>query len=245
MADVIGQRVNGNLVYIDRGSHLKRVVGAWGADVLTYEFLPWVHNVQDEDATGTDPEGFFATVVEVGSGTSEMDQSNSIGILAQLVTAADENDGISLQLIGPQFEFTSNQPLIYMGIEIDLSDVDQTDLLVGLCVEDTSLLAAVADGCYIHSLDGVVTTIGNTEKGGTPTASVSLGNLSDNTFHFLEFFFDGSSVYFFLDGAGEQINTANIPDDTVLMPSIEFLAGSGGAKTCDIRQWRYIQIGRT
>lgn len=245
MANVIGQRVNGNLVYVDRGAHLKRVVGAWGADVLSYEFLPWVHNVQDEDATGTDPEGFFTTVVEAGTGTSEMDQSNSIGILAQLVTAANENDGISLQLIGPQFEFTSNQPLVYMGIELDIDDISASDILVGLCVEDTALLAAVDDGVYVHSLDGATTSIGNTEKSGSPTASSSLGTLSNNTFHFLEFFFDGSSVYFFLDGAGEQINTANIPDDVVLMPSIEFLAGNANARTCDIRQWRYFQIGRT
>ena len=100
MADVIGQRVGGSIVYIDRGSHLKRVVGAVGADVIHYEFLPWVHNVQDEDVTAQDPEGFFTTVVEVGTGSSEMDQSNSIGILAQLVTAADENDGGQYQLLG-------------------------------------------------------------------------------------------------------------------------------------------------
>ena len=245
MADVIGQRANGNIIYIDRGSHMKRVVGAVGADVIHYEFLPWVHNVQDEDATGTDPEGFFTTVVEAGTGTSEMDQSNSIGILAQLVTAANDNDGISLQLVGPHFEFTSNQPLIYMGIELDIDDIDTSDILAGLCVEDTALLGGVADGCYIHSLDGATTSIGNTEKNSTPTASSSLGTLSDNTFHFLEFYFDGTSVYFYLDGAGEQINTANIPDDTVLMPSIEFLAGSAVASTCDIRQWRYYQVGRT
>jgi len=245
VANIIGQRISGNLVYVDQGSHLKRVVGAFGADVLSYEFLPWVHNVQDEDATGTDPEGFFTTVVEAGSGTSEMDQSNSIGILAQLVTAANENDGISLQLVGPHFEFTSNQPLVYMGIEVDINDIDTSDILVGLCIEDTALLGGVDDGVYIHSLDGATTSIGNTEKNGTPTASSSLGTLSDNTFHFLEFYFDGTSVYFYLDGAGEQINTANIPDDVVMMPSIEFLAGSAVASTCDIRQWRHFQIGRT
>jgi len=247
VADVVGQRKNGNLVYVDKGSHLKRIVGAIGPDVLWYEFLPWVHNVQDEDATGTDPEGFFTTVVEVGTGTSEMDQSNSIGILAQLVTAANDNDGISCQLIGPHFEFTSNQPLVYMGFEADIDDVDTSDLFIGLAIEDTALLGGVADAVYLESLDGAATTFGVTEKNSTETTTAaSIATISDNTFHFYEFFFDGTSVYFFVDGTeGGTIHTANIPDDVVLMPSVEFLAGSAAASTCDIRQWRCIQIGRT
>jgi len=247
MADVVGQRKNGNLVYIDRGSHLKRVVGAIGPDVIWYEFLPWVHNIQDEDATGTDPEGFVTTVVEAGTGTSEVDQSNSIGILAQIVTAAGENDGINLQLVGPHFEFTSNQPLVYMGFEADINDVDQTDLFVGIALEDTTLLGGVSDGVYLESLDEAATTFGVTEKDSSETTtSSSIATISDDTFHFYEFFFDGSSVYFFVDGAeGGTIHTTNIPDDVVLTPSIHFLTGEAVAQTLDIRQWRCIQIGRT
>ncbi len=247
MADVIGQRVRGNLVYIDRAGHRQRVVGAIGPDVIAYEFLPWVHNVQDEDATGTDPEGFFTTVVEVGAGTSEMDQSNSIGILAQLVTAANENDGINLQLIGPHFEFTSNQGLVYFGIELDIDDIDTSDIFAGLAVEDTTLLGGVADGVYLESLDGAATSFGVTEKDATETTSAaSIATLTDNTFHFLEFYFDGTSVYFYVDGTrSATIHTTNIPDDVVLTPSIHFLAGSAVASTCDIRQMRAVQVGRT
>jgi len=246
MANVIGQRKGGNLVYVDQGAHLMRVVDAIGPDVIKYEFLPWVHNVQDENATGTDPEGFFTTVVEAGTGTSELDQSNSIGILAQMVTAADENDGISLQLVGPHFEFTSNQRLVYYGIELDISDVDQTDILVGLCVEDTALLGGVADGVYLESLDGSASVSTVTEKSASETQTDSVGTLTDDTFHFLEFYFDGSSVYFFFDGSQTgTIHTTNIPDDVVLTFSMEFLTGEGNANTCDIRQARAIQVGRT
>jgi uncharacterized ParB-like nuclease family protein len=246
MANVIGKRVNGNLVYVDAGAHQMRVVDAIGPDVIKYEFSPWVHNVQDENATGTDPEGFFTTVVEGGTGTSEMDQSNTVGILAQLVTAADENDGISLQLVGPQFEFTGNQGLVYFGIEIDIDDVDQTDILVGLCVEDTALLSGVDDGVYIKSVDEAATISNVTEKSTTETETASAGTLTDDNFHFLEFYFDGSSVYFAFDGTvNSTIHTTNIPDDVVLTPSIEFLSGASGANTCDIRQMRAIQVGRT
>jgi len=247
VADVIGLRKGGSIVYVDKAAHLMRVVGAIGADVIHYEFLPWVHNIQDEDATGTDPEGFVTTVVEAGTGTSEVDQSNSIGILAQIVTAANENDGLNLQLIGPHFEFTSNQSLVYMGFEADIDDVDTSDLLVGLAIEDTTLLGGVADAVYLESLDGAATTFGVTEKDSTETTTAaSIATITDNTFHFYEFYFDGTSVYFFIDGtAGGTIHTANIPDDVVLTPSVHFLAGSAAASTCDIRQWRCIQIGRT
>lgn len=247
MANVVGLRAGGNLVYVDRGAHSKRVVGAIGPDVIHYEFQPWVHNIQDEDATGTDPEGFFTTVVEAGSGTSECDQSNTVGILAQLVTAANEDDGISLQLIGPHFEFTSNQSFVYFGVELDINDIDTSDIFCGLAVEDTALLGGVADGVYLESLDGAATSFGVTEKSSSETTtSASIATLSDDTFHFLEFYFDGSSVYFFVDGTeGGTIHTSNIPDDVVLTPSIEFLAGSAVASTCDIRQMRAIQIGRT
>ena len=247
MANVIGQRVNGNIVYVDRGSHLKRVVGGVGPDIIHYEFLPWIHNIQDEDATGTDPEGFHVTVVEAGTGTSEVDQSNSIGVLAQIVTAANENDGLNLQLVGPHFEFTSNQGLVYFGIEIDINSISTSDIFVGLAAEDTTLLGGVADGVYLESLDGAATSFGVTEKDSTETTtSSSIATLSDDTFHFLEFYFDGSSVYFYVDGTeGGTIHTTNIPDDVVLTPSIQFLAGSAVASTCDIRQWRVIQVART
>jgi hypothetical protein len=85
-----------------------------------------------------------------------------------------------------------------------------------------------------------------TEKDSTETQTDSVGTLSDDTFHFLEFFFDGSSVYFFMDGSqGATIHTDNIPDDVALTFSMEFLTGEATANTCDIRQARAIQVGRT
>lgn len=246
MANVVGRRAGGNLVYVDAGAHLMRVVDAIGPDVVKYEFLPWVHNVQDENATGSDPEAFFTTVVEAGSGTSEMDQSNTVAVFAQMVTAANEDDGISLQLVGPQWEFTSNQSMVYFGIELAINDVDQTDILVGLCIEDTALLGGLSDGVYIESLDAAATISTITEKDSSETQTDSVGTMSDATFHFLEFFFDGSSVYFFFDGSQTStIHTATIPDDEVLLFSMEFLTGEAVANTCDIRQARAIQVGRT
>ena len=246
MANVIGRRIGGNLAYVDAGSHLMRVVDAIGPDVVKFELNPWTMGIQAEGATGTDSHAFKTTVVEAGTGTSELAASNTAGILARLVCAADENDGINIQAIGENFEFTSNQSLVYFGAEIAINDVDQTDILGGLCITDTTLLGGMTDGVYFESLDGAATVSTVTEKDSSETQNDSVGTLSDATFMFVEFFFDGSSVYFFINGTqATNIHTANIPDDEVLTPSLQLLTGEAVANTCDIRQWKAFQIGRT
>jgi len=246
MANVIGKRFAGNLVYVDQAAHGMRVVDAIGPDVIKFEFNPWTMGVQAEGATATDSHAFTTTVVEAGTGTSELAASNTAGILARLVCAANENDGISLQAIGENFEFTSNQSMIYFGIEFAINDADQTDVLGGLCITDTTLLGGMTDGIYFESLDGAATVSTVTEKDSSETQNDSVGTITDATMHFVEFFFDGTSVYFFYDGSQTtNIHTANICDDEVLTPSLEFLTGEATANTLDIRQWRAIQVGRT
>ena len=246
MANVIGRRFGGNLVYVDQGSHLMRVVDAIGPDVVKFEFNPWTMGVQAEGATGTDSHGFTTTVVEAGSGTSELAASNTAGIQARLTCAANEDDGISIQAIGENFEFTSNQSMVYFGIEIASNDADQSDVLAGLCITDTTLLGGMTDGVYMESVDGSATASNVTEKDSTETQTDSVGTLTDAGFHTLEFFYDGSSVYFFFDGSqNSTIHTTNIPDDEALTPSLEYLTGEATANTLDIRRWSAFQIGRT
>lgn len=232
----------GNIVYYD--THRMRVVDAIGPDVIKYELLP--EHLQYAGGTGTDPIGWTTTVVEVGAGTTEFATSASAGILGRITCAANENDGGNYQQFSNDFEFTSNQTLVYAGVELAINDVDQTDILFGLCVTDTTLLGGVADGVYLESLDGAATVSGVTEKDSTETQTDSIGTLTDATFSTLEFYFDGTSVYFFVDGTqSSTIHTTNIPDDVVLRPSIHFLTGEAVANTCDIRWMRFIQVGRT
>ena len=246
MANVIGRRFGGNLVYVNAGSHLMSVVDAIGPDVVKFDFNPWTMGVQAEAGTGTDSLAFTTTVVEAGSGTSELASSNTAGILARLICAANENDGISLQAVGENFEFTSNQSMVYFGIEIASNDADQSDVLAGLCITDTTLLGGMTDGVYMESVDGSATASNVTEKDSSETQTDSVGTLTDAGFHTLEFFFDGSSVYFFFDGTqNSTIHTANIPDDEALTPSLEYLTGEAVANTLDIRRWSAFQIGRT
>ena len=220
--------------------HAMRVVDAIGPDVIKYELAS--ENLQ---VTATDPFGWTSTVVEVGAGTTEFDVSDAAGILGRITTAANEDDGGQYQLLGSNFEFTSGQTLVYAGIELDLSDATQSDLLFGFAVTDTSVIAGVDDGVYIECLDGGATISTVTEKSGTETQTDSVGTMVNDTFHTLEMYFDGSSVYFFFDGAQTStIHTANIPDDVVLRPTLAYLNGAGGVDTVDVRWAKWIQVGR-
>ena len=246
MANVIGKRVAGNLVYVDRGAHDMRVVDIIGPDVVKFELNPWTLGLQVEGATGTDSLAFTTTVVEAGTGTSELTGSLTSGTIAKLVAAAAENDGIQIQTTSEEFEFTSNQSLIYHGIQLAANDADQVDWLAGLCITDTTLLGGMTDGVYMESLDGATSVSSVTEKDSSETQTDSLATTADDTFMFLEFYFDGTTVYFFTDGTlSSTLHTTNIPDDEVLAVSLAFLTGEATANTLSIRRWNTFMIGRT
>jgi hypothetical protein len=230
---------NGAWVLYDTRNR-NRLIDAWGSEIIKYVLSPG--NVQGQGATGTDPFGWVTTVVEAGSGTSEVSGVDQAGTVAQIICAANEDDGLSMQLGGGFAEFTSDQH-IYCGMEFSSNDIDQSDLLFGVCILDTALLGGMTDGVYFESLDGAATITGQLEKDSTETTTSSLGTLADDTFAFAEFYWDGSKIRFYLDASETVPATTNLPDDEAMLPSIEFLTGEAVANTLNIRQYRYIQIG--
>ncbi len=243
MPNVVGKRIKGNIAYFDYGAHRMRLLDAIGPDVIKWELRPDTAGLQDQAGTGTDPHGAVTTVVEAGAGTSEMTASKTAGYAAELVTAANENDGISVQIADENFEFTSDQ-ILYFGIELEIDEATQTDFLVGLCITDTALLGGLTDGVYFESVDGGLGVSTVTEKNSSETQSDSEGTLADDTLMYLEFYWDGTAVYFFINGVEVGRVTLTVPDDEALRPSIEFLTGEAVAHTMKIRQARCIQIGR-
>jgi len=222
-------------------THRMRLVDAVGASVIKWDIRDLA--LQDQAGTGTDPAGVVATMVEVGAGTSEITGSKTAGYSAELVTAANDNDGISVQVADENFELTSDQ-IVYMGIELEINDVTQSDFIAGLCITDTALLGGMTDGVYFESVDGGTGISTVTEKDSSETQSDSEGTLVDDTLVFLEFYFNGTAVYFFIDGVEVGRVTATIPDNEALRPSLEFLTGEAVAQTMKIRQMRVIQVGR-
>ena len=237
MAVIHSRYIRGNLAFYQ--NHRMRLVDALGEDVYKYELTTPTLN-----ATTVDPSGWTTTVVEAGTGTTEFDANNTAGRVGTITCAADENDGGQYQLLGEGFEFTSDQD-IYAGIEFPGNDVDQTDILFGLCITDTTLLGGMTDGVYWESLDGSATTSTVTEKDSTETQTDSVSTLTDATDQVWEIYFDGSSVYFFADGTqSSTIHTANIPDDEALTLSLAVLTGEATANTVNVKWLRAIQIGR-
>lgn len=216
--------VNGSLAFYD--THRMRIIDAIGTDVVKWDLK--ADDFQDTGGTGTDPRGYVTTVVEVGTGTTEAEASDEDGVTVELVTAQNENDGITLQRVGEAFKASGRD--IYFGISLESNDATQSDFLVGLAISDTDPLGGVTDGIYFEKLDGGTGISSVTEKDSTETQNDSLGTYANDTAVDLDIYYDdsASTVYFFVDGAQVATHTANIPDDEELTPTIQYLNGAGG-----------------
>ena len=233
------RHARGHLLYWD--THRKRIVDAIGPNVVKYVLRP-----EALGPAGTDPVGFTTTVVEAGAGgDTDFNQSDTEGIVGRITTDNADNDGGSYQLLGEDFVFDADHE-IYCALQCTINDVDQTDLLFGLCITDTALLAAMTDGVYFRSVDGSTDIDIFAEKNSTETAGGSVGTLVDATAIYLEFYWDGNGLEAFINGSSiYNAVPANIPDDEALRLSIEFLTGEAIANTLDVARLDVIQIGRS
>jgi len=234
MADVHSRWINGQLVFWD--THEYRFLRALGPNVkqAIYDFA-----TLDVDNTTGDPTGWTMTVVEAGAGG---DSTVALGTGHLLITTDNaDNDGVNLQLKGEAFVPTASKPL-YFGVKLQINDVDQTDILVGLCITDTTMLAGMTDGIYFESVDESALISCVTEVGSTETQTDSVGTLVDGADIILEFYAeDATSIKFFINGVLVATHTAGITAEP-LTPSIHFLTGETTANTCKIEWLRAIQI---
>lgn len=239
MADLHSRWLYGNLLYYDKYPY--RLIDAQGLGVT--KFILNTAYLPVDDTTG-DPDGFTMTVVEAGAG-------NSTAVLADntllITSAANEDDGVNLQLKGEAFKLDATTKYVYFGINFQVNDADQVDVLTGLCITDTALLGGLSDGVYFESLDGSTDINFVLEKNSTETTSASaVGTLADATNITLEFVFDGTYVNAYVDGVEQtRLAVTNLPNDEFLTPSIHFLTGEATANTMTVNWWRAIQIDGT
>lgn len=241
--DVIGDRIKGNLVYIDRGAHLKRLVGAIGPGVVVFN-EDFVHFT--DAGAGSDPVGWTTTMVETGAGgDSDFDSLDGSGGFGRMTTDNADNDGVSAQLNGEAFELTSDQVLYCGFFGVTINDVTQTDTFIGLAITDTAILGGVTDRIGFENVDAAATLDFVLEKNNTQTTSSTVHTLVDATAVDLEFYFDGTNIEVFVDGASVATPAVtNLPDDEQLRVSLEFLTGEAVANTADIDRITCIQLGR-
>lgn len=238
MPDMNARKING--AYAIVGSHYCRILEAWGDNVV--KFCTDFTALPTDDTTG-DPTEWTMTVTEAGAGTTTavLDTTNGGNLL--ITTAANEYDGINLQLKGEAFQLVVGKPL-YFGTRLKVSDATQSDLLVGLAVTDTTLMAvdtAHASSCQdaicFLSLDAATTVHAITDKDASETTTTTSLLTLDTSFHWYEFWWDGvATVKLFIDGTenAQTLSGANLIDNEVLTPSINFRAGAAAAKTLTI-----------
>ncbi|GAG16004.1 unnamed protein product, partial [marine sediment metagenome] len=228
------------------GARTFRWYDAIGPDVIKYKnhFL----SVPADDQT-YDPTAWTNTIVEGGAGDSTVDIADAI-LGGLLITAAeDENDGYQMQLghgaggVGENFTFSADYPT-YFGVRLQSSDADQTDILAGLCITDTTLLGGLSDGLYFRSVDESALVYFVLEQDSVESV-YAVGTVPDTADITLEFLYYNHNIYAAVDGvlmATVADTDANFPNDELLRLSLAFLCGEGGANSMQVAWVRAIQI---
>jgi hypothetical protein len=233
------------LVFRDQ-TYPHRWYDAIGAGVIKYlqPFVNW-----PVDDTTHDPTEFTNTIVEAGAGDSTADLTDLAGGALLITTAANENDGYKMQLghaasgAGECVLLSAGHPC-YFGIKFQINDVDQTDILAGLCVTDTTCLDGVSDGVYFQSIDETAVVNFVTEAA-TVEGATAVATLLDATDITLEFLYDGAVVYAYVNGvqmSSTARTDATFPGATEMRLTLEFLTGEAVADTCQVDWIRFIHI---
>ena len=223
--------VNGCQVYYD--DYENRWVKAIGPNVREWEMR-----------LGSDFTTAKEYTVTVVGGADAVTQGILAGSRAAIATAATENNGVNIQVVGTPFQLESGKPC-YFGVKMSASQATESDILVGLASTDTSLVAAhaitVANGVFFYKDDGATAITTNAMKASVNSAA-TVGTAMDTSKHVYEILFDGTSLSFFFDSALVNTITTGWPTD-VVTPSIAVMAGTTTAVTSQVEWMRCIQLG--
>lgn len=215
---------------------------AWGPSVVKYEMNTAA--VPTDDTSGM-PTEFTNTLVNA----STFAHTDVAGGGVILTAAGAENDGVKLQLgdelggAGENVSFAAEYPT-YLYCKMQAADVDQSDILVGFFITDTTALDGGTDGMYFRTVDEAATVHFVLEKDSVESTT-SVGTLTDATDVELELFYWGSNVYAYVDGTLQATvadTDTNFPNNELLRLTFEFLSGEAAANTCTIKRLRFIQI---
>jgi len=190
-------------------------------DGIEADFLAWI--------TGN----WTRTAVELGYGVATAVLQNIVGGVLLVTNAAADNDSYQAQWLGEPFKLQTGK-FCYCEAKFMTADPIQVDLLFGLCITDTTLIAGFSDGVAWKKDDGDALLDFEAVKNSTPTAQNEIGVLAANTWTRVGFYFDGySTLVPYLNGAAYTAKkiTTNIPDDEELTPSFAIMNGEAAAKS--------------
>jgi hypothetical protein len=177
------------------------------------------------------------TVTETQAGATQALTDADGGVLLITNTAAD-NDLVALQKVGESFTFTAGKATFFKA-RLKVSDVTQSDFVIGLQITDTTPLA-VSDGVYFLKADDAATVDFKVVASSTATTASAIATLADNTYYTFAFYYDGVSFVNYYLGTdtlnptylGRSVVT-NLPT-TELTVSFALQNGAAAAKTMSV-----------
>lgn len=185
-------------------------------------------------------------ITETGSGTRAIAQADN-GVLV-VTNAASDNDVNSLQYrdvasgqVAEHWKFVAGKPM-WFGCRLKLSDATQSDLVIGLHITATTPVAsAPSDGIYFRKDDGdrLLDFVGRKNATSSEVTGVLgvNGYLTDDTWTWLEFLYDGvtSCITAYQDGVPfGSIPLTNVVDDEELVVSFAHQNGEAVAKVLSL-----------
>jgi hypothetical protein len=190
----------------------------------------------------------FTTAIEYTNtavGASTVAQGITAGVKAIMTTAAAENNGNNLQLVGTPFQLASGKRC-YFGAKLTLGTAAGSDLFVGLASTDATLIAAhdmstAGSAIGFYSLSAATFYAYNEIHANLKTTLALVAR--DASAHIFEFVYDGNgTVKFYIDYTLVATHTTYIPT-VVLAPAIVLQSSAGGAaETCAVQWMRCIQL---
>jgi len=238
----------GGVTNADIDSFGARVPMPWPAQY--YEFFTDFDRFNQNAATTPVAYGdWVVTLIDAGAGTTSGAVSDAANGVLLITTAGNEDDGLMAQWQGGKgtadtpavaetFTFVAGKR-VWFAARFQMSDVTQSDFIIGLAVADTTPLDA-ADGVFFLKVDGsAVLTL--QEKIATPlTASANLVTLVAATWYDVAFEYNGVDAVtaYLKDSTGVwnsvgSVGVTALPT-TELAVTFGFQNGEAAAKTCQI-----------
>lgn len=177
-------------------------------------------------------------VTETQAGATQALTAGAGGLLLLTNSAAD-NDQLTIAKTPAAFSLVAGKKAAFRA-RFKVSDVTETDLLVGLVVVDTALPSAGrTDGIYFYKDDGSTSLNVTCRKDATTGASnaTAIHTMAADTFLTVEALYDGvDKVIYGVNGVclGFLSATSSYLPDTVLTVTFGLQAGEAVAKTATI-----------
>lgn len=237
MAVLATKTVNDNLVYYDN-AYAHRWLDAIGPDVCKIELkAPLALQAANSLAA------WKTTLVNASTIADTPDIAGGAFIIT---TAGAEHDGVNIHPVSEPFSFAAKWPM-YFGVKLQMSNATETVFWAGLGLADDNWdTGAPNDYVAFYKADAGTTCNFQIAKNGAATTLESVHTFVAATDVTLEFYFDGTAFYVYVNGAlagSVAYSNANVPSDgEELTPTLDFTTGSGDARTCTVKWLRAIQI---